>query len=250
MPRTTPILILLGLGTALFILLNRSAFNQDAQLRSVFRSNQPRSLIPNQLVAPQDGGQQPLGVTDEKKVPLEVFIMSKCPDARDAFDLLIAPAFKKVQDLVDFKIEFIGRATSDGLICMHGPTECLGNVVNACAQKEYPSDKSMPFTHCLLDDYRNVPKEDLLLRCAKENGLEFETINECASDTSEEGGLELVRGSFQRASELGVKRSATIRLAGEDWCTRDGGRWKDCKGTSDATIVDEFVRAVRNHAGA
>jgi hypothetical protein len=126
---------------------------------------------------------------------------------------------------------------------MHGPSECLGNIVNACAQKMYPAGQAVPFTQCLLDDYRHVPQERLLLRCTKENGLEFESINECASDPGEEGGLELVRESFQKANELGVKRSATIRLAGEDWCIRDGGRWKECKG-DDKTIVEDLVRDV------
>lgn len=42
-------------------------------------------------------------------VPLEVHIMSKCPDARDCLRDLIVPTMERVSDKVDFKLSFIGR---------------------------------------------------------------------------------------------------------------------------------------------
>lgn len=42
-------------------------------------------------------------------VPLEVHIMSKCPDARDCLRDLIVPTMEKVSDKVDLKLSFIGR---------------------------------------------------------------------------------------------------------------------------------------------
>lgn len=44
-----------------------------------------------------------------KLVPLEVHIMSKCPDARDCLRDLIVPTMEKVSDKVDLKLSFIGR---------------------------------------------------------------------------------------------------------------------------------------------
>lgn len=42
-------------------------------------------------------------------VPLEVHIMSKCPDARDCLRDLIVPTMERVSDKVDLKLSFIGR---------------------------------------------------------------------------------------------------------------------------------------------
>lgn len=42
-------------------------------------------------------------------VPLEVHIMSKCPDARDCLRDLIVPTMERVSDEVDLKLSFIGR---------------------------------------------------------------------------------------------------------------------------------------------
>jgi hypothetical protein len=43
------------------------------------------------------------------KVPLEVHIMSKCPDARDCLQQLVVPAMEKISDKVDFQLSMIAR---------------------------------------------------------------------------------------------------------------------------------------------
>lgn len=118
-------------------------------------------------------------------------------------------------------------------------------MVHACAQRLYPTSKSIEFSKCLLHSYQLVPREGFLLQCARDTGLDFEEINKCSSDISEEGGLEMVRRSFQKAEELGVKRSATIRLDGAQWCIRDDGQWKECKGG-----LKELVKEIREKYNA
>ena len=54
----------------------------------------------------QEGGRK---LSSNNKVPLEVHIMSKCPDARDCLQQLVVPAMEKVDDIVDFKLSFIAR---------------------------------------------------------------------------------------------------------------------------------------------
>ena len=41
-------------------------------------------------------------------IPLEVHVMSKCPDARDCLRDLVVPAMQNVSQDVDFRISFIG----------------------------------------------------------------------------------------------------------------------------------------------
>lgn len=43
------------------------------------------------------------------KVPLDVHIMSKCPDARDCLKKLVLPVMSNVSEKVDFRLSFIGR---------------------------------------------------------------------------------------------------------------------------------------------
>lgn len=77
------------------------------------------------------------------KVPLEAHIMSKCPDARDCLHDLILPAMQQVSDKVDFQLSYIGNTTDhdDGVLCKHGPEECLGNIIELCAAQLYPDPK-------------------------------------------------------------------------------------------------------------
>lgn len=46
---------------------------------------------------------------DSEKVPLEIHVMSKCPDARDCLRDLILPTMVEVSDKVNFTMSFIGR---------------------------------------------------------------------------------------------------------------------------------------------
>lgn len=42
-------------------------------------------------------------------IPLEVHIMSKCPDAQECLQNLILPAMEKISDKVDFRLSFIAE---------------------------------------------------------------------------------------------------------------------------------------------
>jgi hypothetical protein len=63
------------------------------------------------------GGLVALGLMDDdevyeylpRRVPLEVHIMSKCPDARDCLHDLVLPAMVNVSNIVDFKLSYIGK---------------------------------------------------------------------------------------------------------------------------------------------
>ncbi|PWW77676.1 hypothetical protein C7212DRAFT_313682 [Tuber magnatum] len=185
----------------------------------------------------------------ETKVPLEIHIMSKCPDARDCLEQLIAPALEEIESLVDFRMSFIGRPTADGGIsCMHGPSECLGNILHLCGAKintppsPPPAHTYLPFSLCLIHDYRNIPEQEFAQGCAAKNGIDFQKLNECASDTGPDGGLSGLRKSVERSRALGAETSCTVRVDEKNWCVRDGGRWKDCDRGSD---VEDLVRDIK-----
>ncbi|KAL8752694.1 MAG: hypothetical protein Q9199_005566 [Rusavskia elegans] len=177
-------------------------------------------------------------------VPLEAHIMSKCPDARDCLRDLVVPAMEQVVNKVNFTLSFIGSVDQNNSIhCMHGPGECLGDMLSLCAIDLYPDDPViyLGFTNCLISSYGQIPSRDLVEPCALEHGIAFEDLNGCISEEGK--GLDLLMASVERSQAAGVKRSCTVRVNNKTWCVRDGGEWKDCPGGSDIkSLVEEVER--------
>ncbi|KAF2396536.1 hypothetical protein EJ06DRAFT_499740 [Trichodelitschia bisporula] len=174
-------------------------------------------------------------IAEETKVPLEIHIMSKCPDALDCLRDLIVPAMSKTASKVNFTLSYIGRPTDpdDGVECMHGPTECLGNILELCAAYEYPDPKIyLGFALCMSRKYSDIPAHSLVQNCALEHGMSFDQINDCASREDGSFGIKLLRDSVTRSKDVGATRSCTVRLDERVRCVRDGGEWKDCEGGS------------------
>nr|OQO24904.1 hypothetical protein B0A51_04763 [Rachicladosporium sp. CCFEE 5018] len=178
------------------------------------------------------------------KVPLEAFIMSKCPDAKDCLHDMILPAMQKISRKVDFKLTYIGSLTDhdDGVVCKHGQEECLGNIIELCAASLYPDPKAyLGFTMCMTNQYSNIPSKDLVEECALEHGMSFDKINECTTKDDGAFSADMLRSSFNRTKEMGVQKSCTVMVDKEVFCIRDGGEWTQCKNGS--TAVD-LVREV------
>ncbi|KAK3324307.1 hypothetical protein B0T19DRAFT_443721 [Cercophora scortea] len=138
------------------------------------------------------------------RVPLEAHIMSKCPDAKDCLRQLVLPAMQRVHDKVDFTLSFIGTPTdNDGVACMHGPEECLGNIIELCAQKLYPDPKTfLGFTMCLMKEYKQIPQRSLIEDCALEHAIDFGELNDCATKDDGAFGMGMLRDSVRRSSEV------------------------------------------------
>ncbi|TVY81357.1 hypothetical protein LSUE1_G002507 [Lachnellula suecica] len=190
----------------------------------------------------EEGVQMPHVEVDKPLVPLEAHIMSKCPDAKYCLQKLILPAMMKVVDKVNFTLSYIGTPTeNDGVDCKHGPSECLGNIVELCAISLYPSPKTyLGFTMCLTRDYEDIPQKALLEDCALEHGIDFERLNECATRDDGGFGMGMLRDSVRRSTDAGVTKSCTVRLDEEIYCVRDDGEWKECPngaGMNDLVIA-------------
>lgn len=131
--------------------------------------------------------------------------------------------------------------TNETINCMHGPTECLGNMLCLCAITLFPNDPviSLGFTNCLILSYPRIPHRDLVESCALEHGIKFGELNSCISEEGK--GMGLLASSIERSKNAGVTKSCTIRVRGETWCVRDGGKWVDCK---HGSTVNDLVAAV------
>ncbi|KAK3390316.1 hypothetical protein B0H63DRAFT_111046 [Podospora didyma] len=143
-------------------------------------------------------------VSEHPLVPLEAHIMSKCPDAKDCLKQLVLPAMQRVYDKVNFTLSFIGTPTdNDGVACKHGPEECLGNIIELCAQKLYPEPKTfLGFTMCLTRDYNLIPQRSLVEDCALEHAIDFRALNDCATKDDGALGMGMLRDSVQRSANV------------------------------------------------
>lgn len=119
----------------------------------------------------------------------------------------------------------------------------MGNIIELCAAKLYPSPKTyLGFTMCLTRDYKSIPQKSLVEDCALEHGLDFDELNECSLEDYGGTGVGLLRDSVRRSIDAGVTASCTVRLNEEIYCIRDGGEWRDCPsgaGVNDLVIAIE-----------
>jgi len=170
--------------------------------------------------------------------------MSKCPDALDCLQQLLVPAMSYTSSKVNFTLSYIGTPTADGVSCMHGPAECLGNILELCAAETYPDPKIfLGFTLCLSKRFSEIPSRDLVEDCSMEYGIDFAKLNDCASREDGEYGMRLLRESVERSRKVGAGISCTVRLDDEVRCVRDGGQWKQCpKGSAPGDLVKDIER--------
>lgn len=95
------------------------------------------------------------------------------------------------------------RISDDGVKCKHGPSECLGNIIELCARELYPDPKiSLGFVMCLTRDYKNIPERTLVEDCALEHAMDIRKLNECATRDDGAHGLELLRNSAQHSADV------------------------------------------------
>lgn len=79
--------------------------------------------------------------------------------------------------------------------------------------------------------------------CALESGIDFGTLNDCASREDGAFGMGLLRESVERSKSVGAGISCTVRLNEEVRCVRDGGQWKDCpKGSAPGDLVRDIEK--------
>jgi hypothetical protein len=195
----------------LFILVHYRSLISAMAIFSPLPPTSPQSILQQQPITPL----RPVRTSPSpaKLVPLEAHIMSKCPDARDCLSQLLVPVLSKVSSHINFTLSYIGQATDadDGVACKHGPTECLGNILQLCAADAYPDPLQwVGFAMCMERQFEHIPERWLVQECAAEYGMEFSKLNDCASKEDGAYGIGLLRDSVSRSKSAGVTLSCTV----------------------------------------
>lgn len=106
------------------------------------------------------------------------------------------------------------KDADEPVTCKHGPSECLGNMIELCAAELYPSPKTyLGFTMCLSNSYPHIPERSLIEECCLEHGLDFDSLNECASKDDGNHAMDLLRQSVARSASKNVTYSCTVCVA-------------------------------------
>ncbi|KAH8827228.1 hypothetical protein DL96DRAFT_1498752 [Flagelloscypha sp. PMI_526] len=188
------------------------------------------------------------GLSDVK-VPIHLGVMSQCPDAifcHRLFDQVLP----KVGDKVDMKLVYVATFDKDepvyGARCLHGPTECAGNIQQLCTEK-YAPEEWWRFIHC--QNYQGrweVGLPETAYKCAAVTDIDLDEsgVSQCAGLDSDDGpgeeGVALFHESILLGKSLGIERSCTILINGRHVCVHDGV-WKQCE---DGHTVNDFVRQI------
>jgi len=193
--------------------------------------------------------QDELRTISDIKVPVQLGVMSRCPDA-----LLCESTFNEVLsrviDKVDFSLVYIAKINDSepdfGVSCMHGSEECAGNVQQLCVKKYAPFKNWWEFVIC--QDYQGreyIGGADVALKCAHTAGINWETsgAGQCAGlDGSGKGseGVALLKESVLLTEQMNVKKSCTIVINGRAVCVHDE-TWKKCE---RGHHVNDFVEQI------
>ncbi|TMW51357.1 hypothetical protein DOY81_003540 [Sarcophaga bullata] len=151
-----------------------------------------------------------IALANAVKVPITIYYESLCPDSAKFITEQIYPAVKgDLKDHVDINWVPFGKSnyTTQGqdiiFNCHHGPNECYGNKVHACAlshiqansyQMEHTRESlTLDFINCMMKAGKNFPDNVYPgARCARENNINtWENIQQCAN--SSEGNQLLMR---------------------------------------------------------
>ena len=171
--------------------------------------------------------------------------MSHCPYAARVMTTMgeVLSDFKRSKKQIDFELNYIGQDRNGKLTAMHGEEEVAENKRQLCVQKLYR--KNYQFMDYIICRSKDVGSSDWK-SCVTEE-MDTDRIETCATSDK---GHELLRASFQKATELGITGSPAwllnnrFDMGGRSRCEIKKGfcernqRSKGCKGLSDEPCDD------------
>lgn len=150
----------------------------------------------------------------------------------------------KVGSIVDFRIAYIAENNSTGgFSCMHGNSECIGDINQLCVMKHFSNYTYLNFFKCVDSSQIKIPYNTD--SCLKSSGASDDIIQKVHTCMQGDEGRQLMRESISytlgRCGHHPSCRSCTMWLAGEKACVEDDGRWYDCP---VGHTVDQWVKSI------
>merc|ERR1712027_120263 len=139
------------------------------------------------ILAPDEKLLEKLKNKKSDRLQVEVYYEVLCPDSRYFILHQPFPAWERVGDIMDIRFVPYGKAShrlsgeGEGLYnfkCQHGPAECQGNMVHACATQVVQSPSTvLKYIKCMIGD--NYSPLEAGQRCANTVGISWEEVEKC-----------------------------------------------------------------------
>ncbi|XP_063597950.1 gamma-interferon-inducible lysosomal thiol reductase-like [Penaeus indicus] len=131
-------------------------------------------------------------------VRVMVYLETLCPDSINFVVNQLVPARDSLTDIMAVNITAYGFASDqpsgDGYVfeCQHGPGECKGNMIVACAKNYLNHEAYVDFTLCLMSGFYPPIEGE---KCAERVEVEWQPIDNCSQSVQgerllHEAGLE------------------------------------------------------------
>jgi len=167
----------------------------------------------------------------KKRVHIQLFYETRCPDCTGFLNRTLEPITlnEDFKDRYDIDLNPYGNAQtvqvkqiSEGYkfwhpdttkkgwdfvhVCQHGPDECFGNLIQACAIKDEPVEKHLKLTFCMAG-LPNWGTEKSSYECMQKIGINITNIHDCVKSP---------RGN-KLLEEFGKKTRAVQGRKGTPW---------------------------------
>lgn len=135
-------------------------------------------------------------------VKVSVYYETLCPDSKRFVINQLYPVYQELKDIMLLDVNAYGKAENFAIgdsyifVCQHGPNECQGNMMIACAKNLIQSEELfMDFTNCIMTVFTAAAGGP---QCAEKHGIDFAPIQQCFQSTE---GQHLLH-------DVGVKQNA------------------------------------------
>lgn len=124
---------------------------------------------------------------NRSKLTISVYYEAQCPDSRSFFVRHLLPVFLEMGSALDIELIPYGHAETfekeKGRFtfkCQHGPGECFGNKLHACAILNIEDlTLRLQYVTCLIDDFDDL--EETGFQCARKYDIPWKLILNCAT---------------------------------------------------------------------
>ncbi|XP_026319622.1 GILT-like protein 1 [Hyposmocoma kahamanoa] len=120
-----------------------------------------------------------------EKVRIDLYYESLCPYCKQFYVKELAPVVQKLMNYIELYTYPFGHAqmkkndNKTTFECQHGPTECYGNGLHACAIQYLPKmSEYVPFNTCLMEKWSTDKDAE---QCGQRLHLNAEPIRTCAN---------------------------------------------------------------------
>jgi len=183
-----------------------------------------------------------LATAQDDRVKVSVYYETHCPDSMSFIRYQLWPAYSDIASIMNIDLVPFGKANyvkrADDTItfrCQHGPRECYGNTIQACAIKQLNDiDVVLPFVYCM--ERENFP-DRAGEKCSTQSNITWSDIRTCA-DGSE--GQQHLMVAGDRTLGLSPKLRFVPRIEINDAYTQE----------NQDTALDSLIRVVcENYRG-